>query len=286
MEAMVRLTVLDDAQRERLGQLLADIETADGISPLNESGQLIVDGKRQGVVLLADHGFALLDRREGTAMLGVHPDHRRKGIGTELLHEALRLEPASHVWAFGTRPGAAQLCAAQGLAPQRELLKMARALDPTLSPVPAAPGYQIGGYREDDAEAVVEINRIAFAHHPEQGLLTVDEFRQLTEQPWFSAPGLLIARRDGEAAGFHWTKHHGEGVGEVYVLAVHPDHGGSGLGRALLEAGLAHLAREGDHTVELYVEADQPRVVEIYRKAGFDIARVDTSFAQPLKEAS
>jgi len=265
------------AQRAAAKELLATIESADGISPVNESGMLILDGQRPGVVLLEDHALAILDPREGTAMLGVHPEHRRRGLGGRLLGEVLRREPSVAVWAFGTRPGATELCARHGLAPRRELLKMARPLDPGLV-ASQATGYDIVGYRDSDAEDVVEINRIAFAHHPEQGLLTTEEFRQLTAQPWFRPDGLLIATRDGQAAGFHWTKRHGQGVGEVYVIAVHPDHGGGGLGRALLETGLAHLAAQGDHTVELYVEADQPRVVEIYRKAGFEIVRVDTSF--------
>ncbi|HMR48318.1 MAG TPA: mycothiol synthase [Arachnia sp.] len=267
------------ARRTAAKELLTAIEAADGISPVNESGLLILDGHRPGVVLLDEHAVAVLDPREGTAMLGVHPAHRRRGLGGRMLAEVLRRQPSSAVWAFGTRPGATELCARHGLAPRRELLKMARPLDPGQA-VSQAPGYEIVGYRDSDAEDVVAINRIAFAHHPEQGLLTVDEFRQLTAQPWFRADGLLIATRDGEAAGFHWTKRHGQGVGEVYVIAVHPDHGGGGLGRALLESGLAHLAAQGDHTVELYVEADQPRVVAIYRKAGFEVVRVDTSFAK------
>lgn len=269
--------IASPVRRAAARELLTAIEAADGISPVNESGALIVDGQRPGVVLLGEHAVAVLDPREGTAMLGVHPAHRRRGLGDALLAEVRRREPSAALWAFGTRPGATELCARHGLVPRRELLKMSRPLETSLVPS-RAPGYDITGYRETDAEAVVEINRIAFAHHPEQGLLTIDEFRQLTAQPWFRADGLLIARRDGQAAGFHWTKRHGGGVGEVYVLAVHPRHGGSGLGRALLENGLAHLAAQGDHTVELYVEADQPRVVEIYRRAGFEVVRVDTSF--------
>ena len=71
---------------------------------------------------------------------------------------------------------------------------------------------------------------------------------------------------------------HGGGLGEVYVIAVAPGHEGKGIGRALLERGLAHLVAQGDETVQLYVEADQTRVVDLYRNAGFVVAQTDTNY--------
>ncbi|NHB85488.1 hypothetical protein G7085_15025 [Tessaracoccus sp. HDW20] len=69
---------------------------------------------------------------------------------------------------------------------------------------------------------MVAVNAAAFVHHPEQGRLTVDEFDDLTRQSWFDPAGLLVAKRDATVAGFHWTKRHGGGLGEVYVMAVAP----------------------------------------------------------------
>ena len=216
-------------------------------------------------------------------MVAVEPARRRQGIGTRLLTAALAAHPDYSVWAFGTLPAAERLAARLSLVPVRRLLRLERNLgDEQVTPPPE--GYRITTYSPRDAADVVAVNAAAFAHHPEQGRLTLEEFLGLTRQPWFSPDGLLLARRGEELAGFHWTKRHDAEAGEVYVLAVHPDHHGGGLGRSLLEAGLAHLARIGCHRVLLYVEADQERAVLLYRSAGFEQAAVDTSYRRPVEE--
>jgi len=252
-------------------------ETFDGVSPLNESGTLVVEGKRAGRLYEHEHAAAVADLRDGTIMLAVHPEHRREGRGTALLTEVLAHHPDLTVWAFGSLPGSAELTAKLGLVPTRTLLRMARSL-PADDEAPA--DARIDHYRPADAARIVEINAKAFAHHPEQGRLTLAEFEDLTTQPWFSAEGLLVAREGDEPVGFHWTKRHGGGLGEVYVLAVDPAHGGKGLGRALLAAGLRHLHGQGDTEVELYVEESETRVVSMYRAAGFRIAARDTSYGR------
>ena len=79
-------------------------------------------------------------------------------------------------------------------------------------------------------------------------------------ESWFDPAGLIVAERDGEIVAFHWTKVHDsgadEGRGEVYVVGVSPAEQGSGLGRVVLDAGLAHLHGRGVPEVLLYVEAD------------------------------
>ena len=253
-------------------------ETIDGVAPINESGTLVLEGSRPGQVYEQEHAAAVADLRDGTVMLAVHPDHRRRGHGTALLTDILAEHPDLTLWAFGTLPGSTELAAKVRLTPIRTLLKMSRPL--TDDDAPPATDVELGHFHPDDASRIVEVNAAAFAHHPEQGKLTLEEFDDLTRQPWFSAEGLLVARVDGEIAGFHWTKRHGGGVGEVYVIAVHPDFGGRGLGRILLEAGLAHLRAVGDDVVELYVEASEERVVKMYDAAGFTVAARDTSFGR------
>lgn len=281
---MIELDTLTSDIRSRVQELLDQVSETDGVRPVNESADLVIDGHRPGHFVLATLdelivGIAVLDDRDTTIQLAVHPDHRRQGHGTALLQTALQQSPTSSVWAFGTQSGAQALTASLGLKPVRELLKMSRPL--RHEPQPDLPGgWSIRPFVAADAEGVVATNAAAFIHHPEQGKLTLQEFHDLTQQSWFSSAGLLVATRaeSPDVAGFHWTKRHADGVGEVYVLAVHPQHSGHGLGRALLESGLAHLSGIGCTEVILYVEASEQRVVEMYRSASFVTINTDTSY--------
>lgn len=281
---LVNISSLTPTIRDALHRLIGAITDHDGISPVNESATLGIEGIRDAdfffLGLRSDpHGFAVCDERDRTILLGVHPEHRRQGFGTALLTEALANYPDFAAWAFGTLPGAPQLAERLELRPVRELLRMERplaGLPAAAAPLPA--GYELGRYTPADRDAIVAVNAAAFAHHPEQGRLTGAEFDQLAAQDWFDPAGLYVVKHDGQVAGFHWTKRHGGGLGEVYVIAVAPDHEGHGLGRALLDIGLRHLAAAGDDRVQLYVEAAEDRVVRLYRNAGFEIIQTDTSY--------
>ena len=94
------------------------------------------------------------------------------------------------------------------------------------------------------------------------------DFDRRTESSWFDPAGLFVAEQGGHVVGFHWTKVHA-GMGEVYLLAVDPDRYGQKLGAALLSSGLAHLADVGVDGVQLYVEEDNVRALDLYTAAGF-----------------
>jgi mycothiol synthase len=152
---------------------------------------------------------------------------------------------------------------------------MRRAADAPLPSVAEPAGIAVRGYREADAEGVLAVNAAAFANHPEQGALDRRGLDERMAEDWFDPAGLLVADRDGEVVGFHWTKRHPDGTGEVYVIGVAPSMQGSGLGKALLVAGLRHLADRGSPEVLLYVESDNP-AVRLYESFGFTHEARDT----------
>jgi len=237
------------------------------------------------------------DQAEGPAAeLVIHPDHRGHGLGLALVR-ALLAEAAPRplrVWAHGDLPAARALAARAGFTRIRSLWTMYRPLA-DLPPVPAfPPGVTMRPFAVGTDEAAwLDVNRRAFAHHPEQGSWTAEDLALREREPWFDPDGFFLAERDGKLAGFHWTKIHGpadndnpagpdhEPVGEVYVLGVDPAGQGGGLGRALTLAGLHYLRSRGLAEVMLYVDEDNAPAIRLYESLGFAHRGTDVMFRHP-----
>jgi mycothiol synthase len=238
-------------------------------------------------------GYAYLDST-GSAEFAVDPEHRRQGHGRALLGllrvEAAQAppgaaEPELRVWSHGDHPAGRALAASAGYRVIRELLQLRRSLDEQFpggldAEAKLPDDVTLRGFRPGvDDQAWLRLNAKAFAHHPEQGRTTQTDLQARMAEPWFDPAGFLIAEQDGVMVGFHWTKVHPEGLGEVYVLGVDPERHGGGLGRALTLAGLKHLFDQGLRTVLLYVESDNAPALAVYRRLGFTTWHTDVMYA-------
>jgi mycothiol synthase len=194
------------------------------------------------------------------------------------------------LWAHGEQSVAHDFAVGRDWQPQRRLLQMRRPLDPSGFAVsePASAGsapITIRAFRPgQDDQGWLELNALSFAHHAEQGEWTQTDLTDRINSDWFDPTGFLIAERDGDLVGFHWTKIHTEvdpPVGEVYVIGVHPKVQGQRLGERLLTAGLQHLVDRGLRTVLLYVEGDNTAAVRLYEKWGFGVFSADIQYSPP-----
>ena len=262
---------------------------SDDVAPLSEAFLLALP--REGEHLLAtDEGEVLGYAQvaaDGSAEAFVDPTARAQGVGTALLDTLLSHHPEARPWAHGDLPAARALATGLGLEVVRELLVLSRPVaegddvDPGL---PAGVTHRAFEPGRDDA-ALLAVNAAAFADHPEQGDLDAAGLAERMAQPWFDADGLILLEDAGDGdrlAGFHWTKidpPDGD-VGEVYVVGVHPDLHGRGLGGPLTRLGLAHLARRGVREVELYVEGDNHPALATYRRAGFERKAVHVMYSR------
>ena len=149
----------------------------------------------------------------------------------------------------------------------RDLLRLRRQLPALPTDLATRP------FTAEDATAFLAVNNAAFEWHPEQGDMTIKDLESRQSEGWYDPEGFLLHEVDGEVVGFCWTKVHdaqSPALGEIYAIAVHPDHHGKGLGRTLTLAGLAHLAGRGLRHAILYVESDNRPARRMYEALGFD----------------
>lgn len=262
-------------------------DTADGVITLNEQAclQLKYRGLRDASLWLGDGGFALL---HGEILdLAVHPESRNRGTGTALAKAALATTGKVEAWSHGDHPSAGRIAARLGIPKERELRIMSRPTATPLPPVVVPAGVRIRTFTPADEAALLEVNAHAFAHHPEQGHMTHEDFVERTREAWFDPEGLFLAvpedagPTDPEVLGFHWTKVHRDEeppYGEVYVVATNPKAAGRGLGSVLTNVGLAHLATQGVDDVILYVDGDNDPAIGLYERQGFTTVRTEVQY--------
>lgn len=248
------------------------IRRRDGVDAFNEMSRIALSDDRPARVrLVVEDGPAVVALAfavgDAPVDLAVHPDHRRRGHGAALL-DMLLSQGERRFWAHGDLPAARGWAALLGLQRERTLLRLALRPDAQTGVVEAPYGTTIRPFRDDDVPGLVAVNARAFVRHPEQRLMDRADFERRTRSDWFDPAGLFVAERAGQIVGFHWTKVN-HGMGEVYLLAVDPNRRGEQLGAALLSRGLEHLAEVGVDGVELYVEEDNVRALDLYTAAGF-----------------
>lgn len=261
------------------------------------------------VLARTDHGalcgYAHLDVTdlvEGpSAEMVVAPSMRRHDLGRAMVEELIQISERDapgrgmRLWAHGESEAARGLAESLGFSRARVLWQMRRSLMTPLSDSPLPEGVHLRTFLPGiDDEAWLAVNAAAFADLPDQGGWTGDDLQRRLDESWFDPSGFLVATdNQGAIAGFHWTKVHGghhderdhahlhaegvdhshghghEALGEVYVIGVDPAHQGTGLGRALLVAGLRSLAARGLTQAMLYVDAANTPAIALYSSLGF-----------------
>jgi mycothiol synthase len=264
-----------DARPDWLDVLIQRATRADGQPPFSDGSLVeLATGARQ-ILAVGDVAAALVSADE--AEFVVDPDARRHGHGTQLLEALLERVPTGlKVWAHGDHKAARALAASHGLEPVRELLQLRATV---LEGTDPSTGSGTAAFRMPaDADAWLDLNARAFAHHQEQGRVTRADLDVLVAEPWFDTDDFLLMHDGDELVGYCWLKVE-QGIGEFYVVGVSPDRQGEGLGRHLVEAGLIRLAERGIRTASLYVEADNTAAVRLYRSFGFTDHAVDIQYA-------
>jgi mycothiol synthase len=286
-----------------------DTEAIDGHASLGEAAWRDLDQPLDPVsagVLAGDDGrpvgFAYVHRSDSfspphwAAGIVVHPDARDDAdVEAALLERAVEHVAGAGgglvvLWIFEPDPRDDEAAARAGFRRQRDLLQQRVPLP--LAETPAwPPGVDVRPFvpGQDDA-AWLEVNNRAFAGHPEQGGWVEATLERRMAEPWFDPKGFLLAVDADGIAGFCWTKVHpatdaDPELGEIFVIGVDPSRHRSGLGRALVIAGLSHLADRGVRTGMLFVDGDNQAAVRLYESLGFTTHRLDRAYEREVAPA-
>ena len=277
--------------RPDLGRLIDDLERLQGAPPFGEvllSAMARPDGSGIGVAAerggeLVAYGFTVPnpDRRTWTLEVAADPD--RYGW---FLEETLDLLSARGVRdvVLWVHSGAVEP-PPDLVTPERYLHRMAADLPLRADPAPPD-GVLLRAFDPDhDGCALIELNNLAFAGHPEQGGWTSRDLERRMVLPWFDPPGIRTAWIAARMVAFNWTKLHpeptrqGDRVGEIYAIAVSPSAQGRGLGRAVAADGLRYLARRrGATRAMLYVDSSNVAAIRLYHSLGFVTEHTDRAY--------
>lgn len=214
--------------------------------------------------------------------LVVHPDHRRRRIGTRLVEAGLGHARRNNLPALTLAPppgnSGAVAFATQlkftydsslwqlRLPPGRDVGR--QAFPPTVIAQPFTPEVDIARY--------VGMINSTFVDHPSPIMVTIDAVATAHSRPSFAPNNicLLSAVADPNTPiGFCRTRvdidDDGRRIGEVSLIGVLSAWRGQGLGRELLRWGVHRLRELDVDDLTLHVEAKNARALGLYERAGF-----------------
>ncbi|MEP7019425.1 MAG: mycothiol synthase [Pseudonocardiales bacterium] len=268
---------LDAPTRAEIQSLADSIEARDGEPPLSDQA-LTQLGTPDVVHVLARDG----DQLVGYAQLdGTSLELAGDAAAVVSLLDAVEARSGAdlRVWSHGHRSPVSAVLDSRGYGQVRVLHQLRRHLGDALPEIAVADGVRIRSFVPGrDEQAWLAVNAAAFASHAEQGRWTWANLAAREAEPWFDPAGFFLAERDGQLLGFHWTKIHSDGTGEVYVLGIDPSAQGLKLGPALLVRGLAYLVGRGCEEALLYVDDDNAAAMNLYERLGFHSHDADSQW--------
>lgn len=252
-----------------------------------------------GMLVAFGHVFfrdALVDgAASADSAAGVHPDHRRLGIGTELRR---RMEQRARTANATLHPGvplvlradvgvqvldARELLAEQGFVESRYFHEMEHdlAVVPSMDDRSGIRRYHLG----PDDNAVLEAHTQAFATHWRSAPWSAQEWTSHIVEARSFRPALSFVHVDGSGAIDGYVLSHEYVDGEVWVnlLGVLEHARARGTGAALLRAVLMAGKAAGYRIVGLGVDSDNSTGAgRLYESAGFKKARTTVACLKTL----
>jgi mycothiol synthase len=251
--------------------------TAEQIVASDEPGRLLLLAERDGVAVGC--GIAAPSHFGGRAFVAarVLAEHRRRGIGTELMHalsaHARTLGRDSiNSFVYADEPHSIAFVERFGLVDADYQLEQVRPVGDEDAPeLPSGlEVVSVAGRREELLTAAWPVALEAYADLPLPGAVTynLDEWlRDEATRP----EGSFVAFEDGEIVGWAGLSTHanGDATAEHGLTAVRRDRRGHGIGRALKQTQLRWAAQNGVVELVTWTQRGNEAMQALNRSLGY-----------------
>ncbi len=265
-------TVLTPERRLDVLDLLNRTESLLGREAIDETRRRIVVHGWRAEHWLQYHGAELSQYAMVNGSGQVMVEMCGGGVDDDLLTHLLAKHESLDWWTRGPQTPAHATC---------EIVRTLQLMQVTLpvDSVDVPSGATLRNFEpgRDEMEWLAQ-NNAAFADHPEQGAWLLADLDERIREPWFDPSGFLLLEIDGRLAASCWTKVHElhpDRFGEIYIISVHPDFRGRGLGRVMVTQGLEVLRRKGVSRAMLFVDQSNASAMALYESLGFRVERDD-----------
>ncbi|MFC1906438.1 GNAT family N-acetyltransferase [Chloroflexota bacterium] len=212
----------------------------------------------------------------------IHPVHRKRGLATKLLSYATNRAKelgaqVTHVNIIENNLVAQRVLSRLNFSLVRRFLELSLDIaDIRWSDInQSAPGYHYLQRGEEDKLAHIQ-NR-AFVGTWGYNPSTVEEIIYRTNLSTYSPEDIALIYSGNKVIGYCWTgtvfeeKFTSERKGRIFMLGVDPNYRRKGIGKMVLQAGLAHLKSKGSQIVELSVDVRNIVACALYKSIGFKV---------------
>jgi GNAT superfamily N-acetyltransferase len=252
--------------------------TAAQLVASDEEGRLLLLAELDGVTVGC--GIAARSSFDGRAFIAarVLEEHRRQGIGTELLralgdHARALGRSGINAFVYADEPHSIAFVESFGLAEVDYQLEQARAISD--EPAPALPPglelVQVAERREELLHAAWHAVALeAYGDLPLPGDVTFEIEEWLRDEA--SRPeGSFVAYEDGEIVGWAGLSTHanGDAMAEHGLTAVRRDRRGHGIGRALKQRQLHWAAQSGVVELVTWTQKGNEAMQALNRSLGY-----------------
>jgi len=251
--------------------------TAEQIVESDEPGRLLLLAERDGVAVGC--GIAAPSHFGGRAFIAarVLAEHRRRGIGTKLLHALSKHartlgRDGVNAFVYADEPHSIAFVERFGLVEADYQLEQVRTIGDEDAPeLPAGLELlSVAGRREELLTDVWPVALEAYADLPLPGEVTYNLDEWLREEAT-RPEGSFVAFEDGEIVGWAGLSTHanGDATAEHGLTAVRRDRRGHGIGRALKRAQLHWAAQNGVVELVTWTQRGNEAMQALNRSLGY-----------------